>query len=546
MSFSDGFAQGFNLINAASKMRSNLLRAEKEEEELRISQMSLSELESQEDITVGEQTALSNIREANTAADYNLARTNVQNLLVDKETILLEDARNKAEITDSDVNNILFTSTFQIFENLHNGIESGEIKEGGVVYEMYLGEARSNLNLLRREGKGDLLSILDPSYVKAIKSVSGGLQALEQGDPNGLASLLDRPESLNTVFKPKADKFVGMKFIAENGFEGIVQDVDLDIQNAVITEDGQNAVMRANFSVFNQKLFDDAIQAGNSKDAAIIKATQTFSTFMPDSAGEFLRQNTSNSSDATQVSVTDMIDYAASATQIIQAALKYDGSFFNFAKQLKDSQRYSKTFLDTDDKIKINEKVEEIMMDNINFASDRYTIEKANALVKRIRESQGTIADQQDISEQLKGVMENLGKYREEFMQYVEINPAITTDEVTHYRWIGGTKDDSIFQAYLETYANRQQIKSNLMEGVEYDASKPLPQPSGDTGGLVIVGELNLNLTDSPLTNLDKLRNEFGADVVNAEIAKFQQVASTQNLDLSDQDLLSLLIRKLR
>ena len=68
MSFSDGFAQGFNLINAASKMRSNLLKAEKEEEELRISQMSLSELESQEDITVGEQTALSNIREANTAA----------------------------------------------------------------------------------------------------------------------------------------------------------------------------------------------------------------------------------------------------------------------------------------------------------------------------------------------------------------------------------------------------------------------------------------------------------------------------------------------
>jgi len=546
MSFSDGFAQGFNLINAASKMRSNLLKAEKEEEELRISQMSLSELESQEDITVGEQTALSNIREANTAAEYNLARTNLQNLLVDKETILLDDARNKAEITDSDVNNILFTSTFQIFENLHNGIESGEIKEGGVVYEMYLGEARSNLNLLRREGKGDLLSILDPSYVKAIKSVSGGLQALEQGDPNGLASLLDRPESLNTVFKPKADKFVGMKFIAENGFEGIVQDVDLDIQNAVITEDGQNAVMRANFSVFNQKLFDDAIQAGNSKDAAIIKATQTFSTFMPDSAGEFLRQNTSNSSDATQVSVTDMIDYAASATQIIQAALKYDGSFFNFAKQLKDSQRYSKTFLDTDDKIKINEKVEEIMMDNINFASDRYTIEKANALVKRIRESKGTIADQEDISEQLKGVMENLGKYREEFMQYVEINPNISTDKVTEYRWTGSTKDDSIFQAYLETYANRQQIKSNLMEGVEYDASKPLPQPSGDTGGLVIVGELNLNLTDSPLTNLDKLRNEFGADVVNAEIAKFQQVASTQNLDLSDQDLLSLLIRKLR
>ena len=131
-------------------------------------------------------------------------------------------------------------------------------------------------------------------------------------------------------------------------------------------------------------------------------------------------------------------------------------------------------------------------------------------------------------------------------MQYVEIDPDISTDNVVGYRWTGSTTDDSIFQAYLETYANRSQIKANLLEGVEYDASKVLPQPSGDTGGLVIVGDLNLNLKDSPLTNLDKLRTEFGTDRVNSEIAKFQQVAAAQNLDLSDQDLLSLLIRKLR
>ena len=546
MSFGDGFSQGIGIATAFSKLRNSAILAEEKEEELRISKMSFEDLQGADNRTVGEETSLTNIDQARAATDYNLARTEGQNITNAKEEILLSNARNTAELQDTTVNNILLTNTFQVFENLHNGIKDGKIKEGGVVYDMYLSEAGGNVNLLRKDGKIDLLSVLDPAYAKAISSVSGGLEALESGDPNGLASLLDRPDALNTIFKPKADKFLGKRFIAENGFEGIVRDINLDIEKAVITEDGQNAVMSSNFEVFSQKRYDDAIKNGDTPEAATIKATQTFSTFMPDSAGEFLKQNTTKSSDATQVSVTDMIDFAASTTNLLQSAMKYDGSFFKFAKDLKDSQTYSKTILETDDKIKINEKVEQILLKNINFASDKYTIEKANTLVKRIRESEGTISDQEDISEQLIGVMENLGKYREEFMQYVEINPEISTDKVTEYRWIGSTTDDSIFQAYLETYANRSQIKANLLEGVEYDASKVLPQPSVDTGGLVIVGDLNLNLQDSPLTNLDKLRTEFGTDRVNSEIAKFQQVAAAQNLDLSDQDLLSLLIRKLR
>ena len=546
MSFGDGFSQGMGIASAFAKLRNSVILAEEKEEELRISKMSFEDLQGTDDRTVGEETALTNIDQARAATEYNVARTEGQNISNAKEEILLSNAKNTAELQDTTVNNILLTNTFQVFENLHNGIKDGKIKEGGVVYDMYLSEAQGNMNLLRKDGKIDLLSVLDPSYVEAISSVSGGLEALESGDPNGLASLLDRPDALNTIFKPKADKFLGKRFIAENGFEGIVRDITLDIGKAVITEDGQNAVMSANFEVFSQKRYDDAIKSGDTVDAATIKATQTFSTFMPDSAGEFLRQNTTKSSDATQVSVTDMIDFAASTTNLIQSAMKYDGSFFKFAKDLKDSQTYSKTILETDDKIKINQKVEEILLKNINFASDKYTIEKANTLVKRIRESEGTLSDKRDISEQLKGVIENLGKYREEFMQYVEIDPDISTDNVVGYRWTGSTTDDSIFQAYLETYANRSQIKANLLEGVEYDASKVLPQPSGDTGGLVIVGDLNLNLKDSPLTNLDKLRTEFGTDRVNSEIAKFQQVAAAQNLDLSDQDLLSLLIRKLR
>lgn len=546
MSFSDGFSQGLGIATAFSKLRNVAISAEKEEEELRIAKMSLSDLEGKEDISVGEQTALSNIKQADAATGFNVARTNVQNVQYNKEQILLDEAQNKANITNTATNNVLLTNTFQVFENLHNGLKSGDIKENGVVYDMYLGEARTNIDLLRKDGKINLLNLLDPSYVEAISSVRGGLEALENGDPNGLDSLLDRPDALNTIFKPKADKFLGKKFIADNGFEGIVQDINLDIAKAVIAEDGQNAIMSANFEVFNQDSYDAAIKGGATSDAAKIKATQTFSTFMPDSAGEFLRQNTKDSSDATQVSITDMIDFAASSTNVLQAALKYDGSFFKFAKELKDSQTYSKTRLDTDDKIKINEKVEELLMDNLEFASTKYTLEKGNTLVKRIRQSEGTIADRQDISQELKGVMENLGQYREEFMKYVEVDTKISTDKVTHYKWIGSTKDDSIFQAYLETYANRQQIKSNLVEGVEYDASKALPQPSKDAGGFVIVGELNLNLQDTPLSNLGKLRDEFGVDTVNSEIAKFQQVAASQNLDLTDQDLLNLLIRKLR
>ena len=546
MSFGDGFSQGMGIASAFAKLRSSAILAEEKEEELRISKMSFEDLQGADDRTVGEETALTNIDQARAATEYNVARTEGQNISNAKEEILLSNARNTADLQDTTVNNILLTNTFQVFENLHYGIRDGKIKEGGVVYDMYLSEAEGNMNLLRKDGKIDLLSVLDPAYAEAISSVSGGLEALESGDPNGLASLLDRPDALNTIFKPKADKFLGKRFIAENGFEGIVRDINLDIGKAVITEDGQNAVMSANFEVFSQKAYDDAIKSGLTPEAATIKATQTFSTFMPDSAGEFLRQNTTKSSDATQVSVTDMIDFAASTTNLLQSAMKYDGSFFKFAKDLKDSQTYSKTILETDDKIKINQKVEEILLKNINFASDKYTIEQANRLVKRIRESEGTMSDKRDISEQLIGVMENLGKYREEFMQYVEIDPDITTDKVTGYKWTGSTTDDSIFQAYLETYANRSQIKANLLEGVEYDASKVLPQPSVETGGLVIVGDLNLNLKDSPLTNLDKLRTEFGTDRVNSEIAKFQQVAAAQNLDLSDQDLLSLLIRKLR
>nr|BAR25699.1 hypothetical protein [uncultured Mediterranean phage uvMED]BAR25742.1 hypothetical protein [uncultured Mediterranean phage uvMED] len=546
MSFSDGFSQGLGIANAFAKLKNNSILAEEKEEELRIAKMSLSDLEGKEDISVGEQTALSNIKQAEAATGFNVARTNVQNVQYNKEQILLDEAQNKANVNNTTVNNVLLTNTFQVFENLHNGLKSGDIKEKGVVYDMYLGEARTNIDLLRKDGKINLLNLLDPSYVEAISSVRGGLEALENGDPNGLNSLLDRPDALNTIFKPKADKFLGKKFIADNGFEGIVQDINLDIAKAVIAEDGQNAIMSANFEVFSQDSYDAAIKGGATSDAAKIKATQIFSTFMPDSAGEFLRQNTKDSSDKTQVSVTDMIDFAASSTNVLQAAMKYDGSFFKFAKELKDSQTYSKTRLDTDDKIKINEKVEELLMDNLEFASTKYTLEKGNTLVKRIRQSEGTTADRQDISEELKGVMENLGQYREEFMKYVEVDNTISTDKVTHYKWIGSTKDDSIFQAYLETYANRQQIKSNLVEGVEYDASKALPQPSKDAGGFVIVGELNLNLQDTPLSNLGKLRDEFGVDTVNSEIAKFQQVAASQNLDLTDQDLLNLLIRKLR
>ena len=219
MSFGDGFSQGMGIASAFAKLRNSAILAEEKEEELRISKMSFEDLQGADDRTVGEETALTNIDQARAATNYNVARTEGQNISNAKEEILLSNARNTADLQDTTVNNILLTNTFQVFENLHYGIRDGKIKEGGVVYDMYLSEAEGNMNLLRKDGKIDLLSVLDPAYAEAISSVSGGLEALESGDPNGLDSLLDRPDALNTIFKPKADKFLGKRFIAENGFE---------------------------------------------------------------------------------------------------------------------------------------------------------------------------------------------------------------------------------------------------------------------------------------------------------------------------------------
>ena len=156
MSFGDGFSQGIGIASAFAKLRNSAILAEEKEEELRISKMSFEDLQASDNRTVGEETSLANINQAQTLTEYNVARTEGQNISNAKEEILLNNARNAAEIQDSTVNNILLTNTFQVFENLHNGITNGTIKEGGVVYDMYLSEAEGNMNLLRKDGKIDL------------------------------------------------------------------------------------------------------------------------------------------------------------------------------------------------------------------------------------------------------------------------------------------------------------------------------------------------------------------------------------------------------
>ena len=66
MSFGDGFSQGIGIASAFAKLRNSAILAEEKEEELRISKMSFEDLQASDNRTVGEETSLANINQAQT------------------------------------------------------------------------------------------------------------------------------------------------------------------------------------------------------------------------------------------------------------------------------------------------------------------------------------------------------------------------------------------------------------------------------------------------------------------------------------------------
>tara|TARA_Y100000114_G_scaffold135684_1_gene136653 strand:+ start:277 stop:1884 length:1608 start_codon:yes stop_codon:yes gene_type:complete len=530
--FIQGFDSAMRSMLYAGRYSRNLAEDELDKEKLEIARLPFEDL--QESVESGDATSLetetfASIKEKKYAADIN--------------QLTYETSLRTSELQGSQLNRAFLSDAFGYLTDVATRIESEELKRGTGTYDAALDIAVDYFDKISDDGY-DLYETISPKYVKAIKSAKDSLALLQAGNPEGLTALQQNVESLNVIFKPKTTKYFGKEFVSEDGnFSGTILDVDINLADTQITENAESVIVRGKFTVRDQNIYKASIDAGESKEQAEAKSTRVFDSFMPDITTDIIKQSNANKGDAVQVSVKDMVDFAGSNIQLVTALLQEGNpELFKFVAEAKENSYRKTNVLDAADIADINVKAAELFADSYDANRDAFIAKGGLNLLNKIKRNPNS----KSTAFELRKILEALGPKRNEFTKFIEDHPDKNFREEGLKIWTGGQEESSIFNAYINTFPSKADIRADLMAGQDVTPN-PFPAvPQTETLTFRKGTETFEISTANVNTALTNLESKYGKDFLDAEIATIKNVAKAKNIELQEKEILFLLQKTLR
>lgn len=530
--FSSGFDSAMRTMLYAGRYARNAAEEELDKEKLEIAQTPFADL--QESVESGDATSL----ETETFADIK-----EKNYAADIKQLTFENSERTAQMSNIQLDRAFLSDTFSFLEDTAKRIESGNLERGTTTYDVAVNIAAEYLDQVSVNGL-DLYETISPTYVKALKDSREALTLLQNGNPEGLEALQQNTDSLNEIFKPKTTNYFGKEFVSEDGnFSGKILDVNVNLADTELSENAESVIVRGTFKVRNQDIYDKSIAAGESKEQAENKSTREFNSFMPDISTDIIKQTNANKGDAVQVSVKDMVDFAGSSTQLVNAILQTGNSeIFRFVSEAKDNSFRRANVLDPKDIADINVKASDFFAESYEANREAFIAKGGLRLLDRYKRN----PDNKTTAQELKKVLEILGPKRNEFMKFVEDHPDESLREQGLKKWTGSLEESSIFNAYMNTFPSKADIRADLMAGQEVTPRGFPDIPQTDTLTFRKGAETFDISSGNFAAAIQELENKYGKDFLDGEIATIRNVANARNIDLQDKEILFLLQKSLR
>lgn len=399
----------------------------------------------------------------------------------------------------------------------------------------------SENNIIRQAMRGvengniDIIKTLNKDHVDAVEAISPIIKRAKN-NPEEFSNLNlgDYNEPLNVLFSTKSRKYVGKKYIAEDGTKGKITAVNLDFNSFDIdpssVNKGGKAILKGEFTYV-----DD--QGKEHKKIG----------FLPDAAKPVIRE-TQQGTDAHSVSLTDMIDIASAVPAIIADAMSRDnGSMFAVAESLEKNTR-NQMLQNTKGLAAYKVAANNAFEDQMDRAADRWNAGRLDTAAKSIGGDDAT-AESEAISK--------IFSTGFDIMSDVDIiNDPNTIEELDlegngpFYRMKrnpNGTLIKSPIQASQDSLQTMEELETQFKRGTVYDENtSPISMKS--TSPLNFNGtEIDRNLSSADyLPTLRQLYPNSDVDALASRIKEKYKNEFPNNPELSDFSLLEFLNRTLR
>lgn len=332
--FADGFNSGLNMMLSARRLSLYEEEAEAKRKEAGEADMPITDIDPilgesfQPGTTMGQAKDITSLRTSDAQITASKATTELTkkrgkliDVQLDPERLARQDLIEKLNIEGLGIQNDMNKLNYEnarsyknaklganVFESMRAVAAQRDKVRGTASYDAAIIDIAGQTVDGYENGDLDMLRVISPAFVKASETLA---PIINQGIKNPEAfenlNLGDYGDSLNDLFSMKSQKYIGKKYIGNDGTEGEITKVTLDFNSFNIDPEsirgGGTAVLQGEFTY---------------KDSSGNEYKKT--SFIPD-AGKAVIRETQDSTDARSVSLNDMIDYASSSIYIVSEAI---------------------------------------------------------------------------------------------------------------------------------------------------------------------------------------------------------------------------------
>ena len=383
-----------------------------------------------------------------------------------------------------------------------------------------------------KNGDIDMIKVISPKFAKATQTLAPVInQGMQNPEVFENLNLGDYSDSLNELFAMKSQKYIGKKYIADDGTEGEITKVAIDFDSFSIDPEsvrgGGTAVLKGDFTY---------------KDAEGNEYTKT--SFIPD-AGKAVIRETQDGSDARSVSLNDMIDYSSSAVYLVNEAIaNNDPNVFRVARDAEEI-RVAMLERDPTDLQRIKANAVDIFLKNQDALNRTWVTANLNTIATKIGSNDAMGEDRA-----IKSIM-GAGL---DIMSDVDI---VTGQEAIDLGFTGDgpfyrfkRNDDNTLiktpkQAAFDSLPTINDLETRLKKGTAFQDR----ELSIEVGGTVSFNGLDISRDETRSNYLPKIQEQYPEEDINALIENINTRYKTRfpnNPPLSDYALLELLNKVLR
>jgi len=381
-------------------------------------------------------------------------------------------------------------------------------------------------------GDIDMLRVISPKFVKATQTLA---PIINQGMQNPEAfenlNLGDYGDSLNDLFSMKSQKYIGKKYIGNDGTEGEITKVTLDFDSFNIDpqsiKGGGTAVLQGEFTY---------------KDASGNEYKKT--SFIPD-AGKAVIRETQDSSDARSVSLNDMIDYSSSAVYLVSEAISNnDPNVFRVARDAEEI-RVAMIERDPTDLQRIKSNAVDVFLKNQEGLNRAWVTANLNSASAKIGSNDAKGEDRGIKSIMAAGLDIMSDVYTVSGQEALDLG---LEGSGTFYRF--NRNDDGSLtktpkQAAFDSLPTINDLETRLKKGTAFEQR----EIGLETGGSLAFNSIDIDRNETKANYLPKLQGQYPEENINDLVENINARYKTRypnNPPLSDYALLELLNKVLR